>query len=127
MQIIIILFLCYFLTGCVTIDSVKKDLQKVDYSDGVDEKEAVAIARMSLINSKLNGSYQLWTATTYNFSGYWKVVFLSLYYKNDCILVIEKSTGDILAFFEPETDEEKAIGSNPAYSVEDWKRLGKFD
>jgi len=127
MKVIFIFCVCCFLPGCVTLTSVKEDLRKVDYSDGVDEKEAVAIARMSMINSRLHGDYQLWACNVYHFVGYWKVVFLSLHFnKHACVLVIEKNTGDILAFFEALDAVEAATGSNPAYSVEDWKRIRKF-
>ena len=128
MRTLLTLCLCYLLVGCVSLSSVKEDLQKVSYNDGIDEKEAVAIARMSMINSKLDKDYQLWACNAYNFAGYWKVVFLSLYFnRHACVLVVEKNTGDILAFFEAIDDAEAAMGSNPPYSVEDWKRVSKFD
>ncbi len=129
MKTIRILLICFLLTGCVTLNSVKKDLQEVDCRDGVNQKEAIAIARMSMINSKLHGDYHLWTASIYdNGGGYWRVVFLSLYFnRHACVLIIEKDTGDILAFFEAVNDEEAAIGANPVYSIEDWKRARKFD
>lgn len=128
MKIISVLLICFLLTGCVTLNSVKKELNEVDYSDGVNQKEAIAIAKMSMINSKLHGDYHLWTANIYdNGGGYWRIVFLSLYFnKHACIFIIEKDTGDILAFFEAANDEEAAIGANPVYSIEDWKRVGKF-
>jgi len=124
-----ILSICFLLTGCVTLNSVKNELQEVDYRDGVNQKEAIAIARMAMINSKLHSDYHLWTATTYdNGVGYLRVVFLSLYFnRHACVLIIEKNTGDILAFFEAVNDEEAALGAKPAYSIEDWKRIRKFD
>ena len=120
-----ILLMCFFLTGCVTLNSVKKELNEVNYSDGVNQKEAIAIARMSMINSKLHSNYHLWTASIYdNGSGYWRVVFLSLHFnRHACVLIVEKDTGDILAFFEAANDEEAAIGANPVYSIEDWQRV----
>ena len=127
MRIIYTPLIFFLLTGCVTLNSVKRDLQKVDYSDGIDEKEAIAIARMSMINSKLHEDYHLWTATTYDFSGYWKVVFFSLYFnKHECILVVEKSTGDLLAFFEA-ADIEVAVfdESQVQAAVEAYGRYGK--
>ena len=123
-----VLVLCCALAGCVTVNSVKRDLQHVDYHDGVNEKEAVAIARMSMIQSKLHHDYHLWAATIDDFVGYWKVVFLSLYLnRHACVLIIEKDSGDILAFFEAVDDKEAALGANPQYSVEEWRRLRKFD
>ncbi len=129
MKTIVAFLICFFLTGCVTLNSVKRDLQEVDYKDGVNQKEAVAIARTAMINSKLHGDYHLWTATTYdNGAGYWRVVFLSLYLnRHACVIIVEKNTGKILAFFEALNDEEAALGANPAYSIEDWKRIQKFD
>lgn len=128
MKIVRILPVCFLLTGCVTLSSVKADLQKVDGSDGISKKEAIAIARMSMINSKLDDDYQLWTANAYdNGAGYWRVVFSSLHFnRHECVLIIEKRTGDILAFFEAVDDQEAAIGANPAYSIEDWRRARKF-
>lgn len=128
MKTIVAFLICSLLTGCVTLASAKKELQEVDYVDGVDQKEAIAIAKIAMINSKLNSDYQLWANTIYDFGDYWKVSFLSLFLnRHSCILVIEKRTGDILAFFEAINDEEAATGSNPPYSIEDWKRAGKFD
>lgn len=128
MKKILVFLAVIFLAGCVTLNSVKKDLGEVNYSDGINQKEAIAIARMAMINSKLNNDYQLWACTINDFGDYWKVGFLSLYFnKHECILIIEKNTGDILAFFEAVNAEEAAFGSNPAYSIEDWKRAGKFN
>lgn len=121
--------ICLFLTGCTTLSSAKKELQEVNYGDGISKKEAIAIAKMSMINSELNKDYQLWTGNTYdNGHGYWRVVFSSLHFnRHECVLIIEKSTGDILAFYEAVDNQEAALGANPAYSIEDWKRIGKFD
>src|SRR3989338_6663541 len=101
MKTIRILLMCFFLTGCVTLNSVKKELQEINYSDGINQKEAIAIARMSMINSRLHGDYQLWASSIYDYGDYWKIVFLSLHFnRHACVLVIEKNAGDILAFFE---------------------------
>lgn len=129
MKIVRILITCLFLTGCVTLSSAKKDLQQVDYADGISKKEAVTIAKASMINSRLNEDYQLWTANAYdNGHAYWRVVFSSLHFnRHECVLIIEKSTGDILAFYEAVNDKESALGANPAYSIQDWKRIRKFD
>ena len=128
-KIVNILLICFVsLTGCVTLNSVKRDLQDINYSDGINQKEAIAIARMSMINSKLHGHYQLWACNVYDFLGYWKVVFLSLYLDTHAsVLVITKTDGDLLAFFEAQTEEEAATGSNPVWFVGDWKRARKFD
>lgn len=124
-----ILLICFLLTGCVTLSSVKSELKKVDDSDGINKKEAIAIAKMSMINSKLDDDYHLWTANAYdNGRGYWRIVFSSLYFnRHECVLIIEKSAGDILAFYEAIDDKEASLGANPAYSIEDWKRIRKFD
>lgn len=129
MKIINILLICFLLSGCVTLNSVKSELNKIDYSNGVNQKEAIAIARMSMIDSKLHGDYHLWAANAYdNGAGYWRIVFLSLYFnRHACVLIIEKDTGDILAFYEAVNNEEAAIGANPVYSIEDWKRVRKFE
>ena len=129
MKIINVFFLCLFLSGCVTAASVKKELDAVDYSDGANQREALIIARMAMINSKLHGDYQLWAATIHdNGAGYWRVVFMSLYFdRHECVLIIEKKGGDILAFYEASDDEEAVLGTNPVYSIEGWRRLQKFD
>ena len=128
MKILSVLITCLFITGCVTLSSVKADLEKVNDSDGINRKEAIAIARMSMINSKLDDDYQLWTANVYDHGrGYWRVVFSSFHFnRHECVLIIEKDTGDVLAFFEAVDDQEAAIGANPAYSIEDWKKARKF-
>lgn len=125
----IVLLLCCFLTGCVTANSVKKHSQEVNSEDGINKKEAVTIARMSMINSGLDDDYQLWASNVYDSkAGYWRVVFLSLYFnRHACVLIVEKDAGDILAFFEASTDKEASFGANPLYSIEDWKRINKFN
>lgn len=129
MKVIQSILVFFLLSGCVTLNSVKKTLQDIDYSDGVNRKEVIAIARMSMINSTLHRDYHLWTANAYdNGRGYWRVVFLSLYFnRHKCVLIIDKSSGEILAFYNALDDDEAALGANPAYSIGDWKRLGKFD
>lgn len=129
MKLIKILLMCFLLSGCVTTNSVQRQAEKINYNDGVNQKEAIAIARMALINSKLHDDYHLWAANVYdNRVGYWRVVFLSFHFnKNACVLIVEKETGDILAFYEAVSDEEASLGANPVYSIEDWRRIKKFD
>jgi hypothetical protein len=126
---LIVLLLCCFLTGCVTVNSVKKRSQEINSEDSINKNEAVTIARMSMINSGLDHDYHLWASNVYDSkAGYWRVVFLSLYFnRRACVLIVEKDTGDILAFFEASTDKEASLGANPLYSIEDWKRINKFD
>jgi hypothetical protein len=128
MKAIGFVIICFFLAGCVTVNSVKRDLQEVNYKDGINQKEAVAIARMAMINSKLHSDYQLWATDIYDFGDYWKVEFLSLYLNRyACILIIDKKAGEILAFFEAINVKEAATGSSPPYSIEDWKKAKKFE
>ena len=55
-------------------------------------------------------------------------MFLSLFFNiHLCVLIIEKETGDILAFYEAVYDEAASLVANPVYSIEDWRRIRKFD
>ena len=49
--------MCLFLTGCATLSSAKKELQEVDYGDGISKKEAIILAQKSLIESEYREQY----------------------------------------------------------------------
>ncbi len=55
----IFIILLIILNGCATVNSVKTNYALIDYSDGIDKKEAVLIAKEHLINTKYRHRYQV--------------------------------------------------------------------
>jgi hypothetical protein len=55
----VFIILLIILSGCATVDSVKTNYDLIDYSDGVDKKEAVVIAKEHIINTKYRHRYQV--------------------------------------------------------------------
>jgi hypothetical protein len=93
------------LSGCATIDSVNKNYQKINYSDGINTEEAKLIGKKRLINSGYQSEYQvispdfLIDKRTKKYPDYWFVVYhpknLGLTHSK-YLVVMNKKTGDVL-------------------------------
>ena len=51
-------FIGLVLAGCATVGSIERNYALVDYSDGIDKKEAVAIAKQHMVNSQYSQRFQ---------------------------------------------------------------------
>lgn len=119
--------ICFLLGGCASVSSVERDMQLVDYDDGVSKKEALTIARKSMINSQMNAYYKIWTASIFDEGDYYRV-WVPSFSLNDqvCVLIIEKKMGEILAFWQADNTAESFDGKHTHRSVEEWRSLKKF-
>lgn len=123
-----IILICLLVGGCATVSSVEKDMQLINYNDGISEKEALTIARKSIINSKLDDYYKIGTASVFNEGEYYRV-WVPSFSLNDqvCVIIIEKEKGEMLAFWQAYNTEESFDGKFPnRRSIEEWRELKKF-
>ncbi len=62
--------------GCATVGGIKKQYEKIDYSDGINQKEAVAIALNHLISTEHKNNYLLSGRKVKKEDDIWAVSFL---------------------------------------------------
>jgi len=119
---LIFLVLSTSISGCTTVLSVERNMQLINYSDGISKKEALTIARKAVINSSLDDYYKVWTASAYDRGDYFVVSLPSFALNHqECILVIEKERGEILAFWQAEGLDEITELIAPTRSIKEWR------
>src|SRR3989338_2418583 len=101
-----IIYLCLIVmmfSGCSTTKMVNRSFNKIDYSDGISDREAKIIAKKKLIDTGSKGQYVvinpdlLETPDTYAFKAdYWFVSFKNkplLMKDSTFLVVVNKETG----------------------------------
>lgn len=125
--IIAVSIVSILISGCTTVSSVERDVKSIIYDDGISKQEALAIARKSIINSKLNDYYKVWMTAISDEGDYYRVrVPAFALNEQTCVLIIEKQKGEILAFWQAENYKESFDGKSPRRSIEEWRGLKKF-
>ena len=92
------------LSGCATIGGINKSYESVNYSDGIDGKEAKVIAQKKLLLEHFSHNYMISTPDIKKMDKYWSVAFLfepttlpsSEYFQTFYRVSIDCKTGDVL-------------------------------
>jgi hypothetical protein len=75
-KFILVSLMIMLMAGCATVASVNKDYAAVKYDDGINQKEAIAIAQKQLYSEKFYDQYMLSAPDVKNKDGFWSVAFL---------------------------------------------------
>lgn len=62
--------------GCATVGSIKKSYEVIDYSDGINPKEAIIIAKQHIIGTEYTQQYRIINPRIKEKKEYWEVTFL---------------------------------------------------
>jgi hypothetical protein len=96
------------LVGCATVGSIDKSYQAIEYSDGINKKEAIIIAKQHILGTEYKHQYRIINPGIKDKKEYWEVAFLPknsivrlpwvffTKFNDDCYLVyVKKSSGEI--------------------------------
>ena len=66
----------------------------------------------------------MWTIDADDEGEYWRAIGVSLCLDTQyCVLIIEKTKGEIIAFYTTRSAKESADGKYPQRSLEEWRRI----
>ena len=90
-----------FLCGCASVNAIKRNYLTVNFADGINAREARAIAQNKLLSIQRAQSCMISFGDVDDRGEYWKVIFSSLCMDLAPIIVnVRKDTGEITDTYE---------------------------